>query len=202
MAGIENITGQILQEAREKASVMLRQAQDEADTVLRKAEEDTAAIRTQSEQKASDAAAAYAARVEAEAERKTRQALLGEKQAVICEVIRKAYERLSTEQKDAYFLMLEKLLQKNIRPETGVILFGQRDLSGMPVDFRDRIRDIAERAGGSLEIADEAADIENGFILRYGGIDENCSLQALFHAKEEILQDAVHETLWKMGESS
>ncbi|MGN0362835.1 MAG: V-type ATP synthase subunit E [Bilifractor sp.] len=202
MAGIDTITEQILQEARDKASVMLRQAQDEADTIRRKAEEDAEGIRAQAEQKASNAAAAYAARVEAEAERNTRQALLGEKQAVIRDIIRKAYEKLSTRERDTYFLMLETLLQKNVRAQAGEILFGQKDLDRLPEDLPDRIGRIAKEAGGSLHISSEAADIENGFILRYGGIDENCSLQALFHAREETLQDAVHETLWKTGEKT
>ena len=49
---------------------------------------------------------------------------------------------------------------------------------------------------GSLTVSRTPADIENGFVLRYGGIDENCSLRALFEEKRETLQDIVNKILW------
>ncbi len=35
-------------------------------------------------------------------------------------------------------------------------------------------------------------NIDNGFILAYGGIEENCTIRAMFDAKRDELSDIVH----------
>ena len=56
--------------------------------------------------------------------------------------------------------------------------------------------DLRGQKGGSLTLSDDTADIDSGFILRYGGIEENCSLKALFADRQEELQDLVHKLLF------
>ena len=36
----------------------------------------------------------------------------------------------------------------------------------------------------ALQISAEERKIENGFVLAYGGIEENCTLQAMFDAEK------------------
>ena len=43
---------------------------------------------------------------------------------------------------------------------------------------------LTKKNGGSLKISKEGRNIENGFILAYGGIEENCTLRAMFDAKK------------------
>ena len=38
--------------------------------------------------------------------------------------------------------------------------------------------------------------LDGGFILIYGGIEENCTIRALFDARRETLQDQVHGLLF------
>ena len=85
--------------------------------------------------------------------------------------------------------MMESLLTKNVLSKDGEILFGERDLKRMPSDFEDKIKEIAEKKGGSLKLVKEVADIPDGFILRYGMIEENCTLRALFDTKKNQLKD-------------
>ena len=49
------------------------------------------------------------------------------------------------------------------------------------------------KAGDSVEAGDI---INGGFVLTYGGIEENCSIDALFDAAHEVLQDKVQEILF------
>ena len=82
-------------------------------------------------------------------------------------------------------------------PEMSVTWMSHGDyLARLPEGFAVKLQDIAVKHGGSLKVSDERADVENGFILRYGGIEENCSLRALFSAKQEELQDEVHRSLF------
>ena len=66
----------------------------------------------------------------------------------------------------------------------------------MPQDFEKKIAAAAEAKGGSLVLKKEPKAIEDGFILVYGGIEENCTLKALFDAKKDELQDKVNEILF------
>ena len=54
----------------------------------------------------------------------------------------------------------------------------------------------AAEKGGSLVLSKEQKAIEDGFILVYGGIEENCTLKALLDAKKDELQDKVNEILF------
>ncbi len=42
----------------------------------------------------------------------------------------------------------------------------------------------------------EARNIDNGFILAYGGIEENCSIEAMFAEKRDELRDQVRKILF------
>ena len=54
----------------------------------------------------------------------------------------------------------------------------------------------AKALGGSLKLSKDPAPVKNGFILKYGGIEENCSLDALFASRTDALVDKVNAALW------
>ena len=196
MAGIENITNEILQEARNRADSVISEAGKKAEEAIAKAEEEIRAQAVESEAKAKKTAADYAARIESQIALRARQAVLAAKQEVIDDVIRSAGQKLDGLDDAGYFSLIEKLIGKNARAAEGKILFSKRDLSRLPEGFASRVGEIAKKAGGTLSVSEEPADIENGFLLRYGGIDENCTFKALFAEKKDRLQDRVREVLW------
>ena len=92
--------------------------------------------------------------------------------------------------------MIAKLLAGKVTQGAGELLFSRKDLARLPEDFGELVKKLAAEKGGSLTIGEESANIENGFILRYGGVDENCSLSSLFAEKKDLLTDLVSRTLW------
>ena len=62
--------------------------------------------------------------------------------------------------------------------------------------FEVEILCIAKVMGGALVLSEETRDINGGFILIYGGIEENCSFQAMFNSRKDELSDKVHEVLF------
>lgn len=196
MIGIENLTDQILKEAQQHAEAILLDAREKA-----------AGIEAEAVEKGKKAAEKYAAaaehdvkdaadRTESQAGLRRRQALLTAKQGIISSAIEKAYEKLVGQDDASYFAMIEKMLAKTAGKEDGEIFFSAKDLKRLPEGFAGTIEKIAAAAGGSLKVSDQAANIDSGFILRCGGVDENCSLKALFDEKQNELQDEVHRTLW------
>ena len=51
-------------------------------------------------------------------------------------------------------------------------------------------------AKGSIVPADQPAPIDAGFILQYGGIEQNCSFDAIFAGEAEELSDKAGRLLF------
>ena len=196
MSGLDKMKARILEEAESSASDILDRAGEEADRILREA--GTAA----------DAAAAEIAagavrdslerkrRAGAAADMQRKQAVLAAKQEMIREVLREAYEEILGLEAERYFGLMEKLLREYVLPEEGEICFNSRDLERMPEGFSGRIRTIAAEAGGSLTLSETPLDTDGGFLLVYGGIEENCTLKAVFSSRREELSDQVNRMLF------
>jgi len=196
MAGIDNITNEILQEAKNRAAGVIADATGKADAQIREAQKECESIAAKAAEKAAQEAKAYANRIVSQAGMRKRQAVLSAKQEIIGGVLDAAYKKLSGLQDKDYFEIIAKLIGKTAHDGDGEILFSEKDLARLPSGFADQVKALAAKAGGSLKVSGEAADIENGFILRYGGIEENCTLPALFAEKRDALSDKVHEILW------
>jgi len=196
MAGIEAITNDILQEARDKASKMIEEAKAAAAKVEEEARSAGEQVTAQAQQKAKQEAEAYARRIESQIAMRRKQAVLKEKQDVIADVIAQAKDAMGQLSDDAYFETVLALVAEHAHAQDGEAAFSAADLKRMPKDFAAKLQEAAKKAGGTLTLSDEPAQIEDGFILRYGGIEENCSVRALFEEKKEQLQDLVHGILF------
>ena len=196
MAGIDNITNAILQEAKEKAASVISAAERKAAESKAAAEQEGKELSGKIAEKAARDAKIYGERIESQAGMLKKQAALTAKQEIINGVIDAACEKLRKQGDADYFSMITALVGKHLRAEKGEILFSAKDRKSIPEDLMKKINEIAGQKGGSLTLSDETADIDSGFILRYGGIEENCSLKALFADRQEELQDLVHKLLW------
>ncbi|HUM84743.1 MAG TPA: V-type ATP synthase subunit E [Lachnospiraceae bacterium] len=196
MAGIDDITDEILKEAKERAEAFLTEAKKKAAAEEDAARKEAGALKKAAADQAEKDARDISMRAGSSAGLERRKAVLVAKQEIIDGIIKRAYEKLDTQDDASYFGMIEKLLRKSLRKENGEICFSAKDLKRMPAGFEEKIRTIAADGGGSLTLCKEAAAIDNGFILRYGGIEENCSLPAIFAERRDELQDKVHAVLW------
>ncbi|HEY9574351.1 MAG TPA: V-type ATP synthase subunit E family protein [Lachnospiraceae bacterium] len=196
MTGLEQIISQIQEEAKDKTQEILSQAGQQAQQIIdsQTAETKEKLDRLQSEEQAWEEE--YKEKLKSSKELQKRREILKAKQSLVEEVLKAAYERLANQEDDAYFAMIEKLLDKAVLPKEGHLYFSEKDLKRLPGDFRQRVDALAQSKGGSLQVMEEGKKIENGFILAYGGIEENYSLKALFNEKREKLQDKVCAVLF------
>ena len=196
MTGLEKMKSQILDEARAAAESKISAAQAEADKILAEAQAEAENCKSSIFQKSERAIASYKERVASSNDLQRRTKLLAAKQEMIAQVLDKAYVSLGSMGRREYFDMLLKMLEKYAQPQDGEIFFSPADLAKLPEGFADRIEETAKGRGGSLKISKEGRNIENGFILAYGGIEENCTLRAMFDAKRDELSDKVHRILF------
>ncbi|MEG2349383.1 MAG: V-type ATP synthase subunit E family protein [Hungatella sp.] len=191
MTGLEKIIGRMQAESNAAVAQTLEKAQAEADRILERARqearEECALIERRSESKIT----AIQERAESAAELKKRQSILAEKQGLIAEIIDKAEKRLTELEDTEYFQLITNLAKKSAQPGEGFLLFSPKDLARIPENFEQTLQGILDDPGKKLTLSKETRDIEGGFVLVYGGIEENCSFKALFDSAHEILQDKV-----------
>ena len=108
----------------------------------------------------------------------------------------KALAQLQAKPAAEYFAAVLKLAERYARAQAGQILFSQEDLDRMDAGFADQLNEAAKKKGGSLTIGTECRPTGGGFVLVYGGIEENCTFPALFDARREELQDLIHRLLF------
>ena len=62
--------------------------------------------------------------------------------------------------------------------------------------FEEKISRIAAAKGGSRKVSGRPAQRDGGFLLVYGGIEENCTIRAVFDAGREEMSDRVNRMLF------
>lgn len=196
MRGIEKIAAQIIGEAEEKKAAIYEEIQHKIDELNAKTDEE---IKAELERINDDTLREEGTLEELAglaAQQKRRQAALSAKQEVIGEIINEAYERLLNLEDEKYFAVIKKMLEDNVLSEKGEIILSARDRQRMPKDFEDVIKNVALEKGGELVMSDEIRSIDGGFVLVYGGIEENCTFKAMLEASREELHDMVNGKLF------
>ena len=199
MTGLEKMKSQILDEAGKAADVKVAEAKAQAEELIQAARTEAAREAESISRKSEAEVANYKERAASSMDLQKRSRILEAKQAVIAEVLDKAYEKVSTMEKDEYFSMLLKLVGKYALAQDGEICFSAKDLERLPSGFEEQAGEIAAGKGGSLKVSRETRDIPNGFVLVYGGVEENCTLKAMFEAKRDELADKVNHIIFSQA---
>jgi len=196
MTGLEKILYQIEEEAKSSAEKIIEEANKEAQAILTKADATCQEMKAAAEHKAAAVTEDILAKGRSAAAMQRKKDLLAAKQQVIGEVIDQAQKSLYKLEDAAYFALIEKMLEKYVLAETGEIRFNAVDQKRLPAGFDKKLAAIAQKKGGALAVSKETCDIDGGFLLVYGGIEENCSFAAMFAAEKESLQDKVYTLMF------
>jgi len=202
MAGLNKIIGQIAADAQAYESQVINEAREKAQELLKEGQDQAEALCMEIAEKSRGDIKSYHERITSSADFQRRTAILKTKQEIIAQVIEKAYQSLAAEEPGKYFAFIEKMLRKFALPKEGEIYFSQKDLSRIPQGFDETIHNAALANGGILILKQEPKAIENGFILVYGGIEENCTLKAVFDARKEVLQDLTNKLLFSQEQKA
>lgn len=196
MTGLEKMVARILDEAKCAADSKRKDAASQAAAIKESAEKETKAGCEKIAQKSAADVRALEERGSSAIDLMRRTELLKARQEMIQETVQKAYDTFCEVDGIAYYAVLEDMVRKFARPEQGQMQLGEADYAGMPEGFAEKIKEAAKQAGGSLEIVKTDEKLGKGFILSYGGIEENCSFKALFADKKDELNDRVSKLLF------
>lgn len=196
MTGLEKMQSQILDEARRSADGILEQARSEAQEMKEEAGKAAQEKSSRILEKSRTEVKNIEERALSSCALQKRQVLLEAKQEIIAQILEKAYHTLVEADKDTYFGIIRKMLGKYAAGQAGEICFSKKDLDRMPEGFEKEIQEIAEKNGGTLVLSKEPRKMSGGFVLIYGGIEENCSFRAMFNSRKDELSDEVHKILF------
>ena len=196
MTGLEKMVSQILEEADASAAATISEAEKKAAKLLEEAGKKAAELTKQREEQSRAKVKGYEERTASAADMKKRTAILAAKQELIGNILTDACEQVKNLDDEKYFAILKNMAEKYLLPRDGEICFSKKDLERMPADFREELKALAQKKGGTLEFSGEARNIDGGFVLVYGGIEENCSIDAVFAEKRDELLDQIRKLLF------
>lgn len=188
-------------------SLIEAQQKQTEESIIKAAEDKAGAIKAEGEAKAQKAYDEYISREKARAEKDfenscasadaaMKRKILACKVELIDKAIDKAIDKLKSLPDKEYFELMRKLISRHIQASDGIISLGKKDLARIPADFESIISELAAKAGGSLRLSNEAADIDDGFILSYGLISENCSFRAVIESERDEVRDTAARELF------
>ena len=195
MTGLEKIVKEIKDEATKEAESILATAKEKAAATKKAAEQEaeqkTAQIAEEADQNVKDI---EVSRESAMALQK-RQRTLQTKQAMLGETLDAAQAELYKLPDEPYFSLLIQLAVKAAEEGPGEMLLNEKDRAKMPASFE---KDLNSKlpSGKTITISTETRPVDGGFVLKYGGVEENCSFSALFDARREEFSDLVRDILF------
>lgn len=192
MSSRENILNSIRQESINAVNAIKADSARACDEVLKKAEIETNQAKAEIKKKASLQAARIKAANKSRAELEQRNALLKNRRNEIDITFNSVYDYLINLKDQDYFEFILKLLAK-LKDSDGTIYFNRRDLNRLPSDFAKQLSTLKIKAN----LSEDTVDIDGGFILKNGDIEENMSIKAMLSANRDSIEDLINRQLFE-----
>lgn len=196
MAGLDNILELISVRRQEAETAVISAAESKAAAIAAEAEESALKEYEDYMKKAHVRLEQELANSKSSVDGDMRRKQLAYKVKAVDEVIEKTLKKLDTLPDTEYFSVLEKLVSRRIKNESGILYLSRRDLKRIPESFKKSVSELAKKAGGTVEISSKAADIDNGFVLTYGLISENCTFRDIIEAERDSVRDTAARALF------
>ena len=190
MTGLDKIIEHIKQDAQTEADAKMAEAKAQAEEMLAKAAEEERAFLADVKARLEAELALKKERAASAAALAERKMLLETKQEIIAQTLAAVKEELLGLPDEAYFEKISAMVKKHALAQDGVIVFSKKDKARIPASFKETLK------SSRLTLGEETREIDGGFILLYGDIEENCSFDALIMAAKEELQDKVRDFLF------
>jgi V/A-type H+-transporting ATPase subunit E len=195
MTGLDKILEDIRQQSSDAVSKTVGDARSQAEAIRQDAEAQAEKVRLTYQQKTEKMLKGSRERLASTAQLRQRQSLLSAKQKIISGILQESLAAAESLPPEQYFAAVIRMASHTAHRGEGVIFLNRKYLGRLPEDFEKQLND-ALPDGFSLSVSHEAAAIDSGFLLQYGGIEEDCSFRSVLSARKEELQDKVREILF------
>jgi len=187
MSSLDRITDKIIEQANSKANEILSQAELEIKEIEAKAQNEQNQLFSEAKIAAEKEHRMVIDQFESSDRQERRQQLLTVKRRCIKQVVCETKQQIEALPKKEYFDLLLRLFKRNALPDNGKIYFSKSDSKRVPVDFIKQCNEFLKN--GSVELAGESKNINNGFIITYGKVEIDCSIDSIFKSNNQNLED-------------
>lgn len=194
MAGLETILEKIAEDSKTQCADLTAKAEREADAIRSQAREDASAAASAMLARAKTQADILMQKAESAAKTTRSRAVLAEKVAMISEVLSQAAERIRQLPDAEYAAVIKKLAVKHAKNGSGILRLSPADAARLPAGFEADLN-AALSGKGSLRL-ETAQQKSGGFVLVYGDIEQNCTLDALIDSMQDALKDKIRQVLF------
>lgn len=224
MTGLDKITKKLIDDAKADAGAKLDAANAECASIEADFEARAAALRDSMLADAEKEASSRIARIKSSVAIERRNVVLAERSALVDEAFSHAMDDIRAMAPEDYRKLLVDILSsvlmaqvraeedelKNYGPdelqtaENYEVILNQADLKA---HGQSLIAETAVAVAGrispdevsKLKLAETAAPIDGGLILKYGDVEVNCSLSMIFSRLRETLEGEVYGILFKVS---
>lgn len=187
MSSLDKITDKIIEQANEKANKILHQAEVKVKEIQERVKNEQNSLIAETKIIAEKEHKIVIEQSESSDRQERRQQLLAVKRKCIRQVISESKQQIESLPKKEYFDLLLRLFKRNALPDNGKIYFSRLDSRRVPVDFIKQCNEFLKE--GSVELAGENKTINNGFVITYGKVEIDCSIDSIFKSNSQILED-------------
>jgi V/A-type H+-transporting ATPase subunit E len=188
MNGLEQILQKIEDDNQSAVSQIISEAENNAKLNI---ENETAKAEAEAEDiisKAQRHAEQTAENAVGSCEAVIRKGELQAKSEIVADWIGRAMQKIDEMDSEEYFSTMFNLILSHSSDKKGTLILNKKDKERMPSGYMKMLNDALD-GQAELELSEEDADIKDGCIIRYGGIDENCTFGALLEEKSDEIKD-------------
>ena len=191
MNGEDKILNRIKSDCDKSIKEIEQEAQAECDKILSDAQLQIKENNKVHSAKVSSAVDQINAGAKSKVELEIRNSILKKRREEIDNTVDMVYNTLLNLDDKEYFEALYKLAS-SLKGLKGVVYLNNKDLKRAPADFTQKLKAV----GLDAELSKDAVDIDGGFILKDGDIEENMSFSAVISAKRDDLEDLINRELF------
>lgn len=193
MNGLDKIIKKIESDSQAACSAVISEAELKAKEILSAGEKNCEEIKKREDVRCENSCVDVRARAESAAELEIRKGKLLARQTVISDMLEKCKNSLKSLEKEEYFKLILKMVEKYSENQDGVIVFSKKDTDRMDKNFISKINKVS---AGKLALGEPNKKIDGGFVLVYGDIEINCTFDTIFTVEKEKLTDVVSAVLF------
>lgn len=191
MNGEEKILNRIKSDCDDNIQAIEQEAQAECDKILNNAKKQIEENSKVNSSKTLSKIAQINAGSKSKAELEIRNAILMKRRYEIDKTVDMVYNYLVNLEDKDYFDALYKLAAQ-LKGMEGVIYLNDKDLNRIPADFEQQIN----KTGLKAALSKDTLNIDGGFILKNGDIEENMSFSAIISSKRDEIEDLINRELF------
>lgn len=188
MSALDNITEEILKQADDQADEIINKATVKVSELQKDVKEKQDELLNEAKNMAENEHKKIISHSQSSDRQNRKQKLLSIKRKVIKDIVAESKNQIEKFPTKEYFDLLLMLFEKNaLKDQDGDIYFSKNDLKRLPKDFIKRCNEKLSEA--SIRLAGESENINNGFLIIYGKIEINCSIDSIFESNSQLLED-------------